>query len=100
LINIIEECILWPEAEAAGVDVSQLRLDGESLLPYVLKANSKKSNGSTRTFFHHCNSEIFAVRLSVSMKLLFTDHYLFYLLFLFLKIFGCQSGSPFHQHDS
>ncbi len=60
-----------PKAEAVGVDVSQLQLDGESLLPYVLKANSKKSNGimsSSRTFFHHCNSEIFAVRLVVLVK--------------------------------
>jgi hypothetical protein len=53
------------------VDVTHLQLDGESLLPYVLKDNSKKSNNSdsimsnSRTFFHHCNSEIFAVRLVV-----------------------------------
>jgi hypothetical protein len=54
--------------------VSHLGLDGESLLPYVLKDNSKRSNGSdsimsnSRTFFHHCNSEIFAVRLVVLVK--------------------------------
>jgi hypothetical protein len=59
---LLKNVFSWPKAEVAGVDVSQLRLDGESLLPYVLKDNSKRSNGSSRTFFHHCNSEIFAVR--------------------------------------
>jgi hypothetical protein len=59
------------------VDVTYLGLDGESLLPYVLKDNSKKSNVSdnivsnSRTFFHHCNSEIFAVRLIVLVKYYF-----------------------------
>ena len=44
-----------------GVDVTHLRLDGVSLLPY-LEVNNKSSLTEGRTLFHHCNSEIFAIR--------------------------------------
>ncbi len=77
------------------MDVTQLRLDGESLLPYVLKDNSKRSNGSSRTFFHHCNSEIFAVRLVMSMKYYLRILTCFICNIYFSKIFVADLGYPF-----
>jgi hypothetical protein len=50
---------LFALAEVAGVDVSQLKLDGQSMLPYLLNTSSSADG---RTLFHHCNKDIFAIR--------------------------------------